>query len=80
MTFFLSGLTVSRAMTRDPMAAWMATSNICRGISFCIFSTSDLPRVNAESRWRMSDSASTVSPFTRTSSFTSGDVQCPVNW
>jgi len=26
------------------MAAWMATSNIWRGISSFIFSTSDLPR------------------------------------
>src|SRR5262245_18919911 len=44
MTFFRRACTVSRAMTRDPMAAWIATSNIWRGIIFCIFSTSVLPR------------------------------------
>ena len=32
--------TVSRAITRDPIAAWIATSNIWRGISSCSRSTS----------------------------------------
>jgi len=29
---------------REPIAAWIATSNICRGISSCILSTSSRPR------------------------------------
>ena len=62
-------------MTREPIAAWIATSNIWRGIIFRIFSTSDLPRGYAVSWWTMSESASTGSPFTSTSSFTSGDTQ-----
>ncbi|CFP59593.1 Uncharacterised protein [Bordetella pertussis] len=31
-TFLRSALTFSRAMTSAPIAAWMATSNIWRGI------------------------------------------------
>ena len=34
MTFLPMALTVSRAMTLLPMAAWMATSNIWRGDKF----------------------------------------------
>ena len=36
-------LTVSRAMMRPPIAAWIATSNICRGISSRILAASSAP-------------------------------------
>ena len=35
--------TVSRAMILEPIAAWMATSNICRGMISFIFAASNLP-------------------------------------
>jgi len=43
ITFFRIALTVSRAMTFDPIAAWITTSNICRGISFRSRSVTSLP-------------------------------------
>src|SRR5947207_2219951 len=46
-------------MIRPPMAAWIATSNICRGISWRIFAASARPRSYAMSRWTITDSAST---------------------
>jgi hypothetical protein len=39
-----SAFTDSRAMIRVPIAAWIATSNICRGISSRIFAASARPR------------------------------------
>ena len=37
-------LTVSRAITLPPMAAWIGTSNICRGMCSLSFSTMALAR------------------------------------
>ena len=45
MTFLRMAVTVSRAITLAPMAAWMATSNIWRGMSSRIFETRARPRV-----------------------------------
>ena len=50
MTFLRSAFTVLRAMIWLPIAAWMATSNICRGISSRIFSTSSRPRASTAAR------------------------------
>jgi hypothetical protein len=43
-TFLRIALTDSRAMMRPPMAAWIATSNIWRGMSSRIFAASARPR------------------------------------
>ena len=43
MTFFRMAPIVSRAITLPPIAAWIATWNICRGISSFSFSHSELP-------------------------------------
>jgi hypothetical protein len=56
-----------------PIAAWMATSNICRGMSFCSVSTSSRPRFWARMRWTIIESASTRSPLISTSTRTSGE-------
>src|SRR5258707_778123 len=55
-------------MMWPPMAAWMATSNICLGISDLNLVTSSLPRCWEAERCTMLESASTLSPFTRMSS------------
>ena len=38
-----NGFQLTRAITRDPMAAWIGTSNICRGMILRSRSTSALP-------------------------------------
>ena len=63
-----SALTVSRAMTRVPMAACTATSNMWRSIFlFELFSRSNGPRRSASMRSQMMLSASTRLPLTSTS-------------
>ena len=64
-------LTVSRAMTRPPMAAWTGTSNSCRGMFSFSFSHSRRARGYALSLWAMKLRASTISPFSFRSTFTS---------
>src|SRR6187200_2764477 len=68
---------VAAVALREPIAAWMGTSNICRGISSRSRSTSSLPRSYAASRWAISDSASTCSPPTRTSTRASSPSRNP---
>ncbi len=58
---------VSRAITRVPIAACSATSNMCRSISVRSFLTIARPRRSASLRWQMIDSASTFLPPTRMS-------------
>ena len=65
-------LIVSRAMMRPPIAAWIGTSNIWRGISERSFSTSWRPCFCAGQRGMSRESASTGSPLSRISTFTSG--------
>jgi len=43
-------------MIRDPMAAWIAISNICRAISLRSLVTSLRPRRSASLRWTITDS------------------------
>ena len=47
-------------MMLAPIAAWIATSNIWRGISSRIFATTSRPRYCALARCTMIDSASTL--------------------
>ena len=61
---------VSRAMTFAPIAAWIGTSNIWRGISSLSFAVSARPTAGAFSQWTIIERASTGSPLTRTSSLT----------
>ena len=56
------------ALPDEPIAAWIATSNIWRGMNSLSFRASSAPRDCALSRCTMSESASTGSPFTRMSS------------
>jgi hypothetical protein len=60
-------LTVSRATTLLPIAAWIGISNIWRGISCFSRSVSARPADWALSRWTIRLSASTGSPLTRMS-------------
>jgi hypothetical protein len=63
-----------------PTAAWIATSNICRGISSFIFSHSSLPRRSAWARCRIIDIASTRSPLISTSTRTKGPASKRTKW
>ena len=56
---------VSRAITRPPMAAWIAILNNWRGISSLSLAQIDRPRASAALRWAMKLSASTGSWLTR---------------
>jgi hypothetical protein len=71
-------LIVSRAITRDPIAACTGTSNICRGISSRSFSTSARPRPYASDRCTMIESASTASPASMMSTRTRSASAKPV--
>jgi hypothetical protein len=79
VTFFRIALMLSRAMILLPMAAWIATSNICRGISWRSFSATLRPYSYALSRWMITLKASTGSPLIIMSSFCSGFARYSAN-
>ena len=58
--------------TLNAIADWIATSNICRGISSFIFSQRSRPRRSACDRCVMMLSASTLSPLISVSTRTNG--------
>ena len=64
--------TVSRAMIRLPMEAWIGTSNICLGMVERNFSTIFRPWTTAASLCKIMDKASTEWWFTNISTLTSG--------
>jgi hypothetical protein len=65
--------TDSRAMTREPIDAWIATSNIWRGISSRRRSVIARPYWYARSRGTTDENASTGSPCSRMSTRTRSD-------
>lgn len=69
---------VSRAMTREPMAAWMGTSKAWRGMSSRSLATSRTPYAYAASLWVIAENASTLSPCSRMSTLTRLEVCSPV--
>ena len=60
----------SRAITREPIAAWIGTSNGWRGISLRSLLVIDVPYAYALSLWTIAENASTVSPCSRMSTLT----------
>ena len=60
----------SRAMIREPIAAWMGTSYCWRGMSFCSLPVMSTPYEYALSLWVIALNASTCSPCRRMSTFT----------
>ncbi|SII84881.1 Uncharacterised protein [Mycobacteroides abscessus subsp. abscessus] len=50
---------VSRAMMREPMAAWIGTSNCWRGMSPRSLPAMSTPYEYALSRWTIAENAST---------------------
>ncbi len=58
-------------MTRVPMAAWITTSNSCRGMSSLSFLATLRPQPYASSLWMMTLKASTGLPLISMSSLTS---------
>ncbi len=69
---------VSRAITREPMAAWTGTSKFCRGISSLSLATSRTPYAYAWSLWVIAEKASTLSPCSRMSTLTRLEDCSPV--
>ncbi len=66
-------LTVSLATMRPPMAAWMGTSNIWRGMTWRSFSVMRRPWSWALERWMMVEKASTGTWLSSTSRRTRSD-------
>ena len=68
---------VSRAITRAPMAAWIGTSNCCRGIRSLSFPAISSPYAYALSLCTIAEKASTGSPCSRMSTLTSSPTCSP---
>ena len=66
-------------MMLAPIAAWIATSYIWRGISSRIFATTARPRYWLWLRCTMIDSASTFSPLIRMSTLTTSAARYSLN-
>src|SRR5690606_1885152 len=78
-TFLRRALTFSRAITSAPMAAWMAMSNIWRGISPRMRVTTSRPRKRALARCTIMDKASTRSPLINRSTRTTSATRYSLN-
>ncbi len=64
-------------MMRPPMAAWMGTSNIWRGMSSLSFSLMRRPYSSAFSRCTTVENASTGTEFNKMSTFTRSERAYP---
>ncbi|MNT25481.1 hypothetical protein D3C72_1610000 [compost metagenome] len=74
-----SALTFSRAMIFEPIAAWIATSYIWRGMISRIFAATSRPRYCEFERCTITDSASTLSLLIRISTLTTSDGRYSLN-
>jgi hypothetical protein len=80
MTFLRMAVTVSRAMILEPMAAWIATSNIWRGMSSRIFRDQGLAAIVGEVAVHDDGERVDGSPPMRMSILTMGETQVPARW